>query len=204
MNIQQLALPEQLLCARLCSAHSWVSTNFILSQSWEVGTSIIFILHMKQWSTEKLNKLSKVTQLMTGTWLFFSSSDPNCSAELCLSLHATTYSWIALVCWHICISLQSLGCFLTEIVYFIHIFKNPDAYTALCPGVELMLRTCLLENSQGSWMVSIHAPIWNQTSDSSMKYGFMVFFLSKIGQLLFRMIHSLLSQFQLGVWIRLL
>ena len=33
---------------------------------------------------------------------------------------------------------------------------------------------------------------------------FTVYFLSKIGQLVFRMIHSLLSQFQLGVWIRLL
>ena len=159
---------------------------------------------MKQWNTEKLNKLPKVTQLTTGTWLFFSSSDPNCSAGLCLSLHATTWGWIAVVCLHFCTSLSSLGCFLTEIVCFIHIFKIPGAHTALCPGVELIFRTCLLKNSQGFWMVSIHAPIWNQTFDSSLKCGFTVYFLSKIGQLVFWMIHSLLSQFQLGVWIRLL
>ena len=33
---------------------------------------------------------SKGKDKTTGTWLFLSCSDPNCSAELCLSLHATT------------------------------------------------------------------------------------------------------------------
>lgn len=208
MNIKPLTLPEYSFYSRFCSAYSYVSTNFILSQTWEVGSIIISILQMKQWSTENLSNLPKVTQLITGTWLFFSASDLNHSAELSLPLHASIWCWITLFCLYICIPLQSSGCFSKEIVCFIHIFKSTGAlitsWHKACVQCMFAWPCKRLKGAQGFWSVSIHAAIWNQTFDSSLKCGFKVYFLSKISKLVFWMTQSLLSQFQLWVWVRLL